>query len=150
MQCKLCGKCGKPYSANSNYAETCKDFQSKETNENYYVDCKKILTEMESRLAQYKKELHRKFTEINEESVLHQIKTKTKINEIESLIDFINRLKAKTTDNVQEIIHCKDCHYLNKDRMICSHTKNRGVSVFYNHFCGYGAKKDKERFYELC
>lgn len=93
MQCKLCGKCGKPYSVNSNYAETCKDFQSKETNENNYVDCQKILRELESRLAQYKKELHRKFTEINEESVLHQIKTKTKINEIESLIDFMNRLK---------------------------------------------------------
>lgn len=28
-QCKKCGECGKPYSANSNYAEKCKDFEKK-------------------------------------------------------------------------------------------------------------------------
>lgn len=28
-QCKKCGECSKPYSANSNYAEKCKDFEKK-------------------------------------------------------------------------------------------------------------------------
>lgn len=28
-QCKKCGECGKPYSANSNYAERCNDFEKK-------------------------------------------------------------------------------------------------------------------------
>lgn len=29
MQCKKCGECGKPYSASSNYAEKCKDFEKR-------------------------------------------------------------------------------------------------------------------------
>lgn len=137
MQCNLCGKCGKPYSANSNYAETCKDFQSKEANDNYYVDCKKILTELELRLAQYKKELHHKFTEINEESVLHQIKTKTKINEIESLIDFMNRLKSKATDNVQEVIHGKWNYIAIDDCFSCNLCKyDSDVATNYCGGCG--------------
>lgn len=122
MQCKLCGKCGKPYSANSNYAETCKDFQSKETNENYYVDCKKILTELESRLAQYKKELHCKSTEINEGCVLNRIKTETKIGEIKNLIDLI---KSQNKVDVEIIRHGKPISVINdiwteKTPTVCS------------------------------
>lgn len=57
-------------------------------------------------------------------------------------------LDTVPTADVQEVVRCKDCKWLNKTKMICMNKNNRvfntGKTVYSNNFCNYGAKMDKE------
>ncbi len=59
--------------------------------------------------------------------------------------DYID--SAPTLD-YEPVVHCKDCKYFLKNKMLCLHKENRafntGIIVHNNHFCSYGAKMDEE------
>ncbi|MGN0462971.1 MAG: hypothetical protein ACI4HZ_11085 [Ruminococcus sp.] len=65
------------------------------------------------------------------------------VKAVRDIVDFIC-----PASDVQEVVRCKDCKWLNKTKMICTCPNNRvfntGKTVYSNHFCGYGAKMDKE------
>ena len=50
--------------------------------------------------------------------------------------------------DVVEVVRCKDCIHLNKERMLCTNDKirlfNIGHPTFSNHFCSYGERKPME------
>lgn len=65
---------------------------------------------------------------------------------VEQMIE--HYFNSTSTADVQEVVRCKDCKWLNKTKMICMNKNNRvfntGKTVYSNNFCNYGAKMDKE------
>ncbi|MGN0449443.1 MAG: hypothetical protein ACI4G0_03680 [Ruminococcus sp.] len=55
-------------------------------------------------------------------------------------------IKNQSTADVQEVVRCKDCKWLNKVKMICMNPNNRvfntGKTVYSNNFCNYGDKEN--------
>ncbi len=63
--------------------------------------------------------------------------------DIESLISYLKKLPSA---NVVKVVRCKDCKHLIKEKMICTHIRNRifntGFTTFSNHYCSYGQLKE--------
>ena len=57
-------------------------------------------------------------------------------------------ISNEPTADVVEVVRCKDCKHLIKEKMICTHIRNRifntGFTTFSNHFCSYGELKERE------
>ena len=60
----------------------------------------------------------------------------------------VDRVEDFPTADVVEVVRCKDCIHLNKERMLCTNDKirlfNIGHPTFSNHFCSYGERKPME------
>ena len=57
-------------------------------------------------------------------------------------------VKCQPIVDAVEVVRCKDCKHLRKDKMICLHRGNQvfntGKATFANHFCSYGERREGE------
>lgn len=53
------------------------------------------------------------------------------------------------TADVQEVVRCKNCKWLNKTKMICTCPNNRVFNTckttYSNHYCSYGEKRSEQK-----
>ena len=62
-------------------------------------------------------------------------------NEVKIVADYL------LTSDVVPVVRCKDCKWLCKSNLLCTHKRNRvfntGVKRDFNCYCNYGEKEDE-------
>ena len=62
-------------------------------------------------------------------------------NEVKIVADYL------LTNDVVPVVRCKDCKWLYKPSLLCTHKRNRvfntGIKRDFNCYCNYGEKEDE-------